>query len=126
MFHAEIRYFLDFLRKINIFFIFPRKNAYFDLFEKFSNIICVWNYRPYMVRKLTFEEKRNENAKISSACPKKMPTYLVLVGRREAALHRLRLNLFQFFEKVNRLRLPIPGNDSLNDTRGLEINFPSV
>ena len=47
-----------------------------------------------------------KNSKISSACPKKMPTYLVLVGRREAALHRLRL--FQISEKVNRLRLPPP------------------
>ena len=57
---------------------------------------------------MDFWKKYIENANISSACPEKMPTYLVLVGRREAALHRLRLRLFQFSEKLNRLRLRLP------------------
>ena len=39
------------------------------------------------------------------------PDFFKHFGRREAALHRLRLHLFQISEKVNhlRLRLPIPG-----------------
>lgn len=44
-----------------------------------------------------------KNANISSACPKKMQTYLVLVGRREAALR-----LFRFTKKrTTSLSLPL-------------------
>ena len=103
---AEIGNFVNFLRKI---LIFSRNTTYFDQFLKNLNMICVWNYRSYVVQKLTFE-KNHKNAKISSACPKKCRHIQCLLGgRRRPFIASASFNLpKKRTASGSRLRLPIP------------------
>ena len=55
---AEKKFFGKFFsKKSKFFYFFPKNPHILAIFEKkFPNLIGVWNYRPYMVQKLTFEK----------------------------------------------------------------------